>query len=46
MGLLLQKEQRVKIHTKLVVCDPSTVYPENIVCSTRDVGDKEVALIW
>ncbi|TDL51721.1 IS4 family transposase [Paenibacillus dendritiformis] len=34
----------VKIHTKLVVCDPSTVYPENIVCSTRGVADKEVVL--
>ncbi|WCF06603.1 IS4 family transposase [Paenibacillus thiaminolyticus] len=34
----------VKIHIKLVVCDPDTVYPENIVCSTQGVGDKEVAL--
>ncbi|RJG14857.1 IS4 family transposase, partial [Paenibacillus thiaminolyticus] len=39
-----KKSNGVKIHTKLVVCDPSTVYPENIVCSTRGVGDKEVAL--
>lgn len=34
----------VKIHTQLVVADPDTVYPGNLICSTRGVADSEVAL--
>ncbi|MEF2248837.1 MULTISPECIES: IS4 family transposase [unclassified Paenibacillus] len=34
----------IKIHTKLVVADLNTVYPDQIVCSTRGVSDLEVAL--
>lgn len=29
---------------KLVIADPDTVYPDNIICSTRGVADSEVAM--
>lgn len=34
----------VKIHLKLVIADSDTVYPSQVICSTRGVADSEVAL--
>jgi hypothetical protein len=34
----------VKMHTRLVVTDPDTVYPEQIIASTADVADSEVVM--
>lgn len=34
----------VKMHTRLIVTDPDTVYPERIIASTADVADSEVVM--
>jgi hypothetical protein len=34
----------VKIHLKLVIADRDTVYPSQVICSTRGVADPAVAL--
>lgn len=34
----------VKIHTRLVVADRDTVYPDRIITSTADIADSELAL--
>ena len=34
----------VKVHMKLVIADTDTVYPDNVICSTRGVADSEVAM--
>lgn len=37
-------QNAVKIHTRLVVADPETVFPDRIITSTADIADSELAL--
>lgn len=34
----------VKMHTRLVIADPHTVFPDRIIASTADVADSEVVM--